>query len=93
MKRKNLVQSTTSIVPNSFLRLKSTNPVSRYKVRIARVAYPKSNIYLQLRDELGTTNEDEQFVILYPRQGQPDEAPIRIKLKPQPQLVAPSSPM
>jgi transposase len=37
--------------------------------RIARAAYPKGNIYFQLRDTFGTIYQDEQFVDLYPRQG------------------------
>ncbi|HTI13570.1 MAG TPA: IS1182 family transposase [Dictyobacter sp.] len=48
--------------------------------RIARAAYPKGNIYLQLRDEFGTIYQDEQFVALYPRKGQPAEAPWRLAL-------------
>ena len=42
--------------------------------RIARAAYPKGNIYLQLRDTFGSIYQDEQFVDLYPRRGQPAEA-------------------
>lgn len=48
--------------------------------RIARAAYPKGNIYLQLRDAFGTIYQDEQFVELYPRRGQPAEAPWRLAL-------------
>src|SRR5579859_27634 len=48
--------------------------------RIARAAYPKGNIYFQLRDTFGTIYQDEQFVDLYPRQGQPAEAPWRLAL-------------
>ncbi len=48
--------------------------------RIAHAAYPKGNIYLQLRDEFGTIYEDEHFVDLYPRRGQPAEAPWRLAL-------------
>ena len=48
--------------------------------RIARAAYPKGNIYLQLRDTFGTIYQDEQFVDLYPRRGQPAEAPWRLAL-------------
>lgn len=48
--------------------------------RIAHAAYPKGNIYLQLRDEFGTIYEDEQFMELYPRRGQPAEAPWRLAL-------------
>src|SRR2546430_14144056 len=39
--------------------------------RIARRAYPKGNIYLQLRDTFGTIYQDEDFVELYPQRGQP----------------------
>src|SRR5205085_9657014 len=47
------------------------SPVPEETARIARAAYPKGNIYLQLRDEFGTISEDEDFVNLYPRRGQP----------------------
>lgn len=56
------------------------DPVPAETARIARAAYPKGNIYLQLRDELGTLYEDEQFVTLYPRRGQPAETPWRLAL-------------
>jgi transposase len=48
--------------------------------RIARAAYPKGNIYVQLRDTFGTIYQDEQFMDLYPRRGQPAEAPWRLAL-------------
>jgi transposase len=48
--------------------------------RIARAAYPKGNIYLQLRDTFGTIYQDEHFAELYPRRGQPAEAPWRLAL-------------
>src|SRR5207248_11550006 len=41
------------------------SPVPEETARIARAAYPKGNIYLQLRDEFGTIYEDEDFVNLY----------------------------
>ena len=44
----------------------SIDPVPEETARIARAAYPKGNIYLQLRDEFGTIYEDEDFVNLYP---------------------------
>ena len=53
-------------------------PVPEETARIARAAYPRGNIYLQLRDELGTIYEDEDFVNLYPRRGQPAAAPWRL---------------
>lgn len=55
-------------------------PVPEETARIARAAYPRGNIYLQLRDEFGTIYEDEDFVNLYPRRGQPAEAPWRLAL-------------
>jgi transposase len=48
--------------------------------RITRAAYPKGNIYVQLRDAFGTIYQDEQFAELYPRRGQPAEAPWRLAL-------------
>ena len=47
------------------------DPVPEETARIARAAYPKGNIYMQLRDEFGTMYEDEPFRNLYPRRGQP----------------------
>ncbi|MHB8597169.1 MAG: IS1182 family transposase [Ktedonobacteraceae bacterium] len=55
-------------------------PVPEETARITRAAYPKGNIYVQLRDEFGTIYEDEHFVNLYPRRGQPAEAPWRLAL-------------
>lgn len=49
-------------------------------VRIARAAFPKKNIYMQMRDELGTFYEDEDFQALFPRRGQPAETPWRLAL-------------
>jgi hypothetical protein len=56
------------------LKPESMNTVPEETARIARAAYPKGNIYLQLRDEFGTIYKDEQFVDLYPQRGQPAEA-------------------
>jgi transposase len=53
-------------------------PVPEETARIARAAYPKGNIYMQLRDTLGTIYEDEQFVDLFPQRGQPAETPWRL---------------
>jgi transposase len=56
------------------------DPVPEETARIARAAYPKGTIYVQLRDEFGTIYEDEHFQDLYPRRGQPAEAPWRLAL-------------
>src|SRR5258708_8068584 len=55
-------------------------PVPPETVRVARAAYPKGNIYLHLRDTLGGIYTDEDFVDLYPKDGQPAEAPWRLAL-------------
>ena len=55
-------------------------PVPPETVRVARAAYPKGNIYLHLRDTLGRIYTDEDFADLYPKDGQPAEAPWRLAL-------------
>jgi len=46
-------------------------------VQVARAAFPKGNIYLQIRDTLGSIYEDEAFVELFSQRGQPAESPWR----------------
>ena len=48
--------------------------------RVARAAYPKGNVYLRVRDELGTIYTDQSFAELFPKCGQPAEAPWRLLL-------------
>lgn len=48
--------------------------------RVARAAYPKGNIYVQLRDALGTIYQDQSFAHLFPHNGRPVEAPWRLAL-------------
>jgi hypothetical protein len=40
-------------------------------VRIARAACPKGTLAMRLRDALGELYQDEQFLALYPVDGQP----------------------
>jgi transposase len=40
-------------------------------VRVARAVFPKGNIYVHLRDTLGSIYQDELFADLYPDHGQP----------------------
>jgi transposase len=63
--------------PMSF-KPQAIGPVPEETARIARAAYPKGNIYMQLRDTLGTIYEDEQLVDLFPQRGQPAETPWRL---------------
>jgi transposase len=63
------------------LRLHPVTPVPEETARVARAAFPGGhNPYLALRDELGTVFADEDFAALYPRRGQPAEAPWRLAL-------------
>jgi len=55
-------------------------PVPDETARVARAAFPKGNVWLSLRNELGTIYCDELFADLYPRRGQPAGAPWRVAL-------------
>src|SRR5271169_2900506 len=48
--------------------------------RVARAAFPKGNIYMQMHDELGVMYQDEDFTALFPAVGQPAETPWRLAL-------------
>ena len=48
--------------------------------RVARAAYPKGNLYMKMRDALGTMYQDESFAQLFPQNGRPVEAPWRLAL-------------
>jgi transposase len=48
--------------------------------RVAKACFPKGNRYLRLRDTLGTMFADHEFADLFPRRGQPAEAPWRLAL-------------
>src|SRR2546423_22239 len=55
-------------------------PIPEETARVARAAYPKGNLYMRIRDDLDTLYEDEAFAHLFPRCGQPAEAPWRLLL-------------
>lgn len=48
--------------------------------QVARAAFRKGNVYMQMRDVLGTFFTDDQFADLYPADGQPAYAPWRLAL-------------
>ena len=56
------------------------DPVPEETARIARAAFPKGNLYLAMRDELGVAFSDADFAELFPRRGQPAFAPWRLAL-------------
>jgi len=55
-------------------------PVPDETVRVAKAAFPKGNLYMRLRDELGVFYQDEDFASLYPQVGQPAQAPWRLAM-------------
>src|SRR5215471_16816104 len=50
------------------------SPVPEETARVARAANPKGNVYMHLRDELGSILRRSLFAALFPRRGQPAEA-------------------
>jgi transposase len=44
-------------------------------IRVAHAVLPKGNVWMQMRDELATLYEDQDFADLFPSRGQPAEAP------------------
>jgi transposase len=55
-------------------------PIPEETACVARTAFPHGNLYLRMRDELGTLFTDDDFAALYPTRGQPAEAPWRLAL-------------
>lgn len=63
------------------LKPSSAQAIPELTIRVAKAVFPKGdNIYMKMRDELGVIYEDEQFADLFPRVGQPAEAPGRLAL-------------
>lgn len=58
----------------------AVDPVPEQTARVARAAFPSSNLYMKMRDEFGAFFTDEQFSDLFARRGQPAEAPWRLAL-------------
>jgi transposase len=55
-------------------------PVPTQTVQVARAAFPKGNLYLSMRDELGTLFEDSDFAGLFSHLGYPAVTPWRLAL-------------
>ena len=55
-------------------------PVPEKMARVAHAAFPRGNVFMQVRDALGTIYPDEAFADLFPTHGQPAEAPWRLAL-------------
>ena len=48
--------------------------------RLAHAVLPEGNVYMQMRDELGTLYQDQDFLDLFPTHGQPAQEPWRLAL-------------
>jgi transposase len=55
-------------------------PVPSETVRVAQAAFPKGNIYMKLRERVGTIIDDEDFVALFAKDGAPGVPPWRLAL-------------
>lgn len=60
------------------LHMRPESTVPEDTARVARAAFPKGNPSLALRDELATMYADTRFADLFPKRGQPAEAPGRL---------------
>ncbi len=49
-------------------------------VLVAKAAFPQGNVYMQMRDELGSIYDDALFASVYAEVGQPAIAPWRLAL-------------
>ena len=58
----------------------SVKPIPALTKEIARQAFPKGNLYMTMRDRLGTFYTDWDFSDLYPQKGQPAASPWRLAL-------------
>ena len=62
------------------LRAGTIPEVPRETARVARAVFPKGNLYLKMRDELGVFYSDADFADLFPTRGQPAFSPWRLAL-------------
>jgi transposase len=67
-------------VPNMSLHPQEIPPVPEGTVRVARAAFPRGNVYMRMRDELGAIYDDHLFAPLFPARGQPAASPWRLAL-------------
>ncbi len=54
--------------------------IPQQTVEVARASFPKGNIYMKIRDTLGSIFEEEVFADLFPQNGQPAYTPWRLAL-------------
>jgi transposase len=62
------------------LHAEPVGPVPDETARVARVAFPKGNVYMQMRDVLGAIYDDASLRSLFAVRGRPAESPWRLAL-------------
>jgi transposase len=62
------------------LKSEGMEPVPEETARLAHIVSSADNLCLLMRDELGEVFQDELFASLFPRRGQPAEAPWRLAM-------------
>ncbi|MBO0797179.1 MAG: IS5/IS1182 family transposase, partial [Ktedonobacteraceae bacterium] len=55
-------------------------PIPPETVLVAKTAFPNGNVYMQIRDELGSIYDDALFARVYAEVGQPAIAPWKLAL-------------
>ena len=59
---------------------KPEDEIPEMTIKVAKAAFPKGNVVMKIRDELGPMFADKEFRRLYPTIGQPAESPARLAL-------------
>jgi transposase len=62
------------------LKPKKLEEIPTETAKIAKAAFGKTNLYIRMRDEIGTIFEDKEFEELYSNNGQPAQSPWRLAL-------------
>lgn len=62
------------------LKSQEFGPIPEETARVTHAAYPKGNVFMRMRDELGTMQQDETLAPLFSHTGQPAEAPWHLAL-------------
>lgn len=62
------------------LRTSLDSTIPEETIRVARAAFPKGNVFMQMRDALGPLYTNAQFDALFSHTGQPAEDPARLAL-------------
>lgn len=60
------------------LKIQDIIPAPEETARVARAAFPKGNVYMAMRDELGALYQDSEFAPLFSHRGRPAESPGRL---------------